>query len=118
MTEAHTTNQPKSGATYRHVVDQAEAVTADEMAEIVATDDNPDIYRPRRPRIIAMTMGRSKYATDYFYYDYCTRHYGNLEFGVVGASDFEPPVFYFERADRLVKLVKGDRWTKFAKNAR
>jgi hypothetical protein len=96
--------------TYAAAAAAAEQISLDELADLLAQDDNPDVYPgPRRVRRIAMgarlriddfDFGRRAVVT----HDFCDRR-GNLQFGVaIVGYRLDRPVFRFDRLDRLVQV--------------
>jgi len=91
-------------ATYAKAVAVAEQVTLAELAELLAADDNPDVYPGKgKRRQIAMNARLRVTNIDagdrgYVGYDRCTFGTGMLTYGGVSVGfRFDRPVFRFER---------------------
>lgn len=92
---------------YKQVAAQAEPVTIEQLAEIIAVDDNPTIWPgARRPSRIAMYIKVHDFGNHAFVgFDYCDRQ-GYTQSGTVWERRYDPAVLEFEKAGRLVKLVR------------
>ncbi len=80
--------------TYAAAAKIAKVITVEELAELIAADDNPEIFPgPRQRRRIAMNarMGAGSAVT----YDYGNRN-GFSEFGCTYLSRVYPPIFRFK----------------------
>jgi len=93
------TNAPR---TYAAAVKVAEIITEDELAEMIAADNNPEIFPgPRQPRRIAMKTTMSEWGGVNYYYG---NRNGYEEFGSVRLSRIFPPVFRFNNG-HTVKVM-------------
>jgi hypothetical protein len=104
--ETTTTTAP---ATYTAAARIAEQITVNELAELIAADNNPDVFPgARQARRIAIDIElhvEPVTGVAFVMYDYCTRT-GN------GASDTHTvgrhhnrPAFHFARSGRIVQVA-------------
>jgi hypothetical protein len=110
----HMTNTTTTApATYAKAAAVAEQITLDELAELLAADDNPDVYPGKgKRRQIAMSAKLRTHVTNsgrtvgFVGYDRCTFGTGYTTFdGVTVGYRYDRPVFRFERLDR-VRIVQ------------
>ena len=101
-------------ATYAQAVAAAEQITIAELRDLLAADDNPDVYPgPRKRRQIAMGARLRSDVLDsgrevgFVSYDRCTFGTGHTTFdGVTVGYRYNRPVFRFERQGvRIVQVV-------------
>jgi hypothetical protein len=99
-------------ATYAKAAAVAEQITLAELAELLATDDNPDVYPGKgKRRQIAMSarlrMSDSGADRGFVTYDRCAFRTGTSTYGGVSVGwRYDRPVFRFERHGvRIVQVA-------------
>ena len=96
-------------ATYAKAAAVAEQITLAELAELLAADDNPDVFPGKgKRRQIAMSARLRTNVLDnggvrgYVSYDRCAFGTGTSTYGGVTVGyRYDRPVFRFERLDRI-----------------
>lgn len=81
----------------------AEIISIEEFNELLAADDNPNVYpAPRSPRQIAIG---ARLVSRTVYFDRCTKT-GHAVFEAIYLSKYldRAPIFHFESTNRVVQV--------------
>ena len=96
--------------TYADAARIAEQITLDELAALIAADDNPDVFpgarQPRRIAIdIELHIDPDLPGFGFVVYDYCNRSgHGRNDLHSIGYSH-NRPVFHFAKVGRTVQVA-------------